>query len=198
MSSSRPTLTRLRRAGPGRIALEVDGSSWRVVSDDVVVRCGLAAGVELDRPLLRRLRSELRRAEALETAARALAQRDLARQRVSERLRRRRVPPATAETVLATLADAGLVDDARVAGRRARALAERGWGDAAIAARLDQEGITEADAAAALADLAPERERAAELAAREPDRRGAARLLARRGFAFETVDDVVGPVDDGA
>jgi regulatory protein len=198
MSSSRPTLTRLRRARPGRIALEVDGRAWRVVPDEVVVRCGLAPGVELDRPLLRRFRAELLRAEALETAARALARRDLARRGVEERLRRRGIPPDTAETVLETLTGAGLVDDGRLARTRARTLAERGWGDAAIVARLEQEGIAETDAAGVLAGLPPESERAAELVARKSDRRHAAQFLARRGFAFETVEDLVGPVDDGA
>jgi SOS response regulatory protein OraA/RecX len=197
MSSSRPTLTRLRRARPGRIALEVDGRAWRVVPDEVVVRCGLAPGVELDRPLLRRFRAELLRAEALETAARALARRDLARRGVEERLRGRGIPPATEEAALETLTSAGLVDDARVARARARTLAERGWGDAAIAARLEQEGIAETEAAGALAGLTPESERAAELVARKSDRRRAAQFLARRGFAFETVEDLVGPVDDG-
>jgi SOS response regulatory protein OraA/RecX len=196
MSSSVPTLTRLRRAGPRRIALEVDGRPWRVVPDEVVVRCGLAVGVELDRPLLRRIRTELLRADALETAARALARRDLAGRGVQERLRRRGVPPATEEAVLQTLTSTGLVDDARLARARARTLAERGWGDAAIAARLEQEGIGEADAASALAGLAPESERAGQLVARESDRRRAARFLVQRGFAFETVEDVVGPVDD--
>ena len=164
----------------------------------MVVRCGLATGVELDRPLLRRLRSELRRAEALETVVRALARGDLTRRRVGERLRRKGVAPATEETVLSTLASAGLVDDARVARARASTLAERGWGDAAIAARLEADGVDEADAAAALAELPPEDERATDLVADERDRRGAARLLARRGFAFETIEDVVGPVDDAA
>jgi SOS response regulatory protein OraA/RecX len=198
MSSSRPTLTRLRRAGRGRIALELDGRPWRVVPDEVVVRCGLAAGVELDRPLLRRFRSELLRAEALESAARALARRDLARRGLEERLRRRGIPPATEEAVVDTLTSSGLLDDARLARERARTLAERGWGDAAIAARLEQEGIGEADAAEALAGLAPESERAAVLVARRPDRRRAAQFLARRGFALETVEDFVDPVDDGA
>ena len=98
--------------------------------------------------------------------------------------------------MLATLAGAGLVDDARVARGRASALAGRGWGDAAIAARLEAEGVGEADAAAALTGLSPEHERAAELVAGERDRTRAARLLARRGFAFDTIEDVVGPVDD--
>ena len=43
--------------------LEVDGRPWRTVPDRVVVRCGLAADVELTRPLLRHLRAELRDAD---------------------------------------------------------------------------------------------------------------------------------------
>jgi regulatory protein len=162
----------------------------------VVVRCGLAAGIELDRPTLRRLRTELLRAGALQSAARALGRRDLARHELSDRLRRRGVPPVTERAVLAALTSAGLLDDARAAAGRARGLAARGWGDAAIAARLAEEGFAEAEAAAALAALAPERERALDLFAPGGDRRRAARRLAQRGFATETVEDVVGLVDD--
>ena len=50
----------------------------------------------------------------------------------------------------------------------------------------------------ALAELPAERERAAELGARTPDRRALWRLLARRGFAPETIEDVVGPLDEPA
>ena len=166
--------------------------------DEVVLRCGLAEGVELDRPLLRRLRAELLRVEALGTATRALARRDLAARRVRERLQRRGMPPATEEAALETLTRVGLVDDRRLAEGRARSLAERGWGDAAIAARLEQDGIKEADAIGAIGELAPERERAARLVAREADPKRAAHFLARRGFAFDTVEEVVGPVDDSA
>ncbi|MGH3041065.1 MAG: hypothetical protein ACRDNG_04895, partial [Gaiellaceae bacterium] len=77
MGERPPTLTAVRRARPGRVELEVDDRRWRVVPDAVVLRCGLAAGVELDRPLLRRLRRELRRAEALEAATRTIARRDV-------------------------------------------------------------------------------------------------------------------------
>jgi hypothetical protein len=54
----------------------------------------------------------------------------------------------------------GLVDDARTAVRRAEALAERGFGDAAIRYDLEQEGIAPEPVEEALAGLDPERERA--------------------------------------
>lgn len=190
-----PTLTALRSARAGRVALEVDGRPWRVVPDDVVVRCGLAAGTELDRPRLRELRRELLRAEALGRAARALSRRDLSRRRLAERLRARGTAESTAESVVETLAASGLVDDRRLAQLRARALAERGWGDAAVEARLAQEGVDAEIAQAALAELPPERERAEQVVAAVADPRKAWNLLSRRGFALETVESAVERLD---
>ena len=189
------TLTALRRSNPGRVALEVDGQAWRTVPDEVVVRCGLYAGLTLDRPRLRLLRAELRRSEALATAGRALAQRPLSRRRLAERLDRRGVPPAMQREAVGTIAAAGLLDDARLAAARAAALAEGGWGDLAIATRLRREGIEEADVGRALADLPDEAERAVALMARISDRRKAWSLLVRRGFAPDAIDSVLGSLD---
>ena len=190
------TVTALRRAGPGRVALEVDGRPWRTVPDSVVVRCGLHAGLELDRPRLRLLRAELERAEALATAGRALARASLSRRRVSERLRRRGTRPAAEREALEALETAGVVDDPRVAQARAAALADRGWGDLAIAARLEGEGFEEAVARGALATLPPEPERAAAFAGRlGAPRRKAWNALARRGFSPEVIEDAVGSLD---
>jgi SOS response regulatory protein OraA/RecX len=185
-------LTALRRAGPGRVALEVDGRPWRTVPDDVVVRTGLAAGVALERPLLRLLRRELARARALDVAGRALARRDLSERELGLRLARARVRDDVAGEVGRTLRGAGLVDDERVARSRAETLATRGWGDAAIAARLEAAGVAEGVAREALAALEPEGERARRLAEREPDARKAARRLAARGFSPESAEDALG------
>jgi regulatory protein len=191
-------ITALRRRGPGRVAVELDGSVWRSVPDDVVVRCGLAAGVELERPLLRELRRELRRAVALANATRALSAQDLSRRRLAERLQARGATAAESEHAANALEAAGLVDDARLARTRAAALAERGWGDAAVSARLQAEGVASELVAAALAELPPEAERAVRLAAREPDPRRAWRLLARRGFSPESAEAAVGSLDEAA
>lgn len=195
MGEATPTLTAVRRARPGRVALEVDGEPWRIVPDDVVLRCGLAPGVELERPLLRALRRELRRAEALGLAARAVARRDVSSQRLRERLLARGVRPELAEGAVATLASAGAVDDARTAGARARSLAARGWGDAAVTVRLAAEGFGPSDVKAAMATLEPERSRAEALAGGVGDPRAAWKLLAKRGFTDETVEDVAGVLD---
>jgi regulatory protein len=188
-------LTALRRARAGAVTLEVDGRPWRTVPDDVVVRCGLHAGLTLDRPRLRLLRTELRRAEGLATAGRALAQRPLSRRQVSERLRRHGVAPPAERETLGTLAAAGLVDDTRLANARAAALADRGWGDLAIAARLQCDGLEEADVLGALAGLPPEAGRAAALVAGPSDRRKAWSSLARRGFSPDAIEDALGSLD---
>jgi SOS response regulatory protein OraA/RecX len=161
-----------------------------------VIRCGLAAGVELDRPLLRRLRAELRNAEALALASRALRSRDLSRHRLAERLERAGVAPPAERQALATLTHVGALDDARLARTRAAALAERGWADRAIAARLEAEGIAETEARAAIGGLLPESERASRAVAGLRHPRKAWALLARRGFDAETIAATLGPLDE--
>jgi regulatory protein len=182
---------------PGRIALEVDGAPWRTIPDEVVLRCRLAAGVELDRPLLRRLRHELQQAEALERAGRALARRPLSERRLDERLERAGLVAAARLSAVTRLKASGLVDDAKLARERAASLARRGWGDAAIAARLAAEGFSESAARAALETLEPEIDRAVALAGNVPDRRKAWAVLARRGFAPDSAERAVGALDEG-
>lgn len=172
----------------------MDGTAWRVVPDDVVVRAGLSAGIALDRPTLRNVRRELRRAEALRKAGRALARRDVSEAGLRDRLRRGGVAPARVDDVAETLRRAGALDDSRFAANRARALCDRGWGNEAILVRLDAEGAPAETVQGAIAALPPETERAARLVARLPARK-AARFLARRGFDPDTVEPFVTPLD---
>jgi SOS response regulatory protein OraA/RecX len=183
-----PTVTGLREDGRGRVAVDLDDAPWRVLPVDVAVRAGLAEGRTLDRAALRLLRRELRRAEALQVATRALRSRDLSRRRLAERLRRVAVPPAAAAESLGTLVRAGIVDDARVARLRAQGLADRGYGDEAIRHRLREEGL-EADAVeGAVAGLGPELDRARRLVARRGPGPSTTRYLAGRGFSEEAVE----------
>ncbi len=176
------------------MALELDGEAWRTVPEGTVVRCSLSAGVVLDRPLARSLARELRRERALGTAVRSLRARPMSEQRLRERLQSRGVRPDAEEAAVGTLTGAGYVDDGRLARCRAVALAERGWGDAAIEARLTGEGLKEPDVEAAVADLDPETERAGALVAGLPPQKAWA-LLQRRGFDSETVESVLGGLD---
>jgi SOS response regulatory protein OraA/RecX len=189
-------VTALRARG-SRVAVELDGSPWRTLPLEAVVRAGLAEGCELHRERARMLARERRRLRALDLAARALRSRDRSERELLEGLAARGVPPAERGETLATLQRAGLVDDARFAASRAAALAERAYGDAAIRHDLEQRGLATAVVAEALASLAPEPERAATLAGRFGGGLRGARALARRGFGDEALEGLIAG-DEGA
>ena len=149
----------------------------------------------IDRTLARSLARELRHEWALGAAVSALRARLVSERRLRERLKGGGVRADAEEAAVATLSDAGLVDDKRLARGRALALAERGWGDAAIEVRLAGEGLSEAHVAEAVAELVPEAQRAAGLVVGVPPRKAWA-LLQRRGFDAETVETVLGALDE--
>jgi SOS response regulatory protein OraA/RecX len=186
-----PTVTALRERRLGRVDVELDDGPWRTLPVEVVARAGLGVGQVLDRAALRLVRRELRRAEALGIATRALRARDLSRRELSERLVRR-VEPATADETVATLARVGLVDDRRAAEHRAAALSGRGYGDAAIRHDLEQRGLGGEDVKAALATLGPETERAAAIVRRRGPGPRTARYLAGRGFGDDSCEAALG------
>jgi regulatory protein len=155
-------------------------------------------GRPLDREAARTLGRELRRAEALAAAARALRYRDLSRRQLEERLTRRGLRPEAREDALEALETAGLLDDARVAAARAGALAARGYGDEAVRFALEGEGLAAGLVAEALGALEPEAARAAKLLARRGRSPAALRWLAARGFDVSTLEDVAGFADEPA
>ena len=183
-----PTVTALRDDRRGRVAVELDHAPWRTLPVDVVVRAGLSEGRALDRPALRLLRRELRRAEALAVAARALRARDLSEERLAQRLAGAAVAPATAAESLQRLARAGIVDDARFARSRAEALVERGYGDAAIEHDLERQGLAGEAVRVALQELPDELERARRLVERRGRGAKTARYLASKGFGEEAIE----------
>jgi SOS response regulatory protein OraA/RecX len=191
-----PRVTALRPARPGRVLVELDGKRWRTIPVDVAARTGLASGLELDRERLRTLRRELRRSEAVAAGARVLASRDHSEQAVRTALQRKGIREPEREEALATLRRHGALDDHRFAHTRAAALAERGLGDAAIAFRLERDGIDHNSVAGALAALEPERDRAVRLAARRGPTAKTVRWLAARGFAPESVESALAAVAD--
>jgi regulatory protein len=187
-----PVVTALHERPRGRVEIDLDGDPWRLVPADAVVRSGLFVGRALDRETARTLGRELRRAHALARAARALAPRDRSRHTLEERLTRAGVPARTRGEALDTLERVGLVDDARVAGQRAEALAARGYGDAAIRYDLEHEGLAGELVEEALAALEPERERARALVQRRGAEARTGRWLAGRGFEAATIEDALG------
>jgi len=134
---------------------------------------------------------EAPRTEALAVATRALARREHSQRSLRERLLRAGVSASDAEAVVAELQQTGLVDDARFAEERARVLAGKGKGDAAIRFDLERAGVGPDELEAALGTLDPERERAAAFVARRGASPATARLLAGRGFDEEVVAALV-------
>ncbi len=167
------SVTALRERARGRVEVHLDGSPWRTLPVDAVVRAGLTVGRTLDRETARALGRELRRAQALRDATRALRHHDLSRRALA-----RRLPAPGRDEALAVLERSGILDDRRAAAERATALSGRGYGDAAIRFRLEQEGFSGEDVADALGALEPEPERARRLV----ERGRTQRWLAARGF----------------
>lgn len=194
----RKTVTALRAERPGQVLVELDGVGWRTLPAEVVLRAGLAVGLELDRPRLRALRQELRRSEALAISTRVLRRQDISTRRLEERLARRGIAPAARGEALATLQRAGLLEDERFARARATALAEREWGDAAIRHDLEQQGLDAELAARVLAGLEPEVTRAERILARHGRNARTFRRLAARGFGADSFEVLGGaPVAEG-
>jgi len=175
------------------VLVELDGERWRTVPVEVAARTGLEVGLELDRPRLRTFRRELRRGDALAAGVQALARRDRTEQGLLGMLERKGVGERERKETVAALQRHGALDDGRFALARAAALAERGLGDAAIAFRLERDGVDQEHSAAALAALEPERERAARLAERRGTGARTARWLAARGFAPESIETAIAP-----
>jgi SOS response regulatory protein OraA/RecX len=187
-----PTVTRLAAGGRGRVVVELDGAPWRTLPVDVVARAGLSEGRTLDRAALRLLRQELRRAEALAVAGRALRRQDLSEHGIAERLGRASVAPAAVAESLAVLSRAGLVDDARFARTRAGSLADRGHGDAAIRYDLERQGVAPELIREALDGLEGEEERARRLVERRGRGARTSRYLASKGFGEGAVEAALG------
>jgi SOS response regulatory protein OraA/RecX len=123
-----------------------------------------------------------------------LARRDVFEAGLRARLERRGVAPAVAGEAAETLRRVGALDDEGFARNRARSLCERGWGDEAILAKLEDEGAPADAARQAVAVLPPEAERAPAVV-RGLAPRKAAGLLARRGFSPDAVEAAVPALD---
>ena len=128
---------------------------------------------------------------AVESALRALRHRDLSAQELEERLRARGFGEAEREEALETLERTGLLDDARFAESRARSLAARGAGDAAIRHALGAAGVARELVEDALETLEPELERARAIAERRGPGPKTARYLSGKGFSEEVVAGLV-------
>lgn len=137
-------------------------------------------------------RKQPQTSDPIDLAARALRHRDRSRRQIDERLARAGVEDDRRADALAALERIGYVDDARFAGRRAEALADRGYGDAAISTLLAADGVAPEVAGVAVGALRPEAERAAAIVARLGASPKTAARLARKGFGEDAVESAAG------
>ena len=187
-----PTVTALLPERRDRVRVELDGESWRTVPTAAVVAAGLRVGAPLDRERARELRRALRRLAARDAAARALSRRDRSEAELARHLAKRGIDSARQVEAVETMRSLGYVDDTRFAISRARALAERGYGDEAIRWDLEHRGLTAEPVEEALARLEPEPARARGVAERLGGGPGAARALAGKGFSADSIEAAVG------
>jgi regulatory protein len=190
-------ITALRERPRGRVEVDLDGKSWRLVPADAAVRSGLAVGRALDRETARALGRELRRSEALAVALGALRHRDHSRSGLETRLAARGTRPDIQQDALETLERAGLIDDARVAVSRAQGLAARGYGDAAIRFTLGRDGFGPEAVEEALGGLDAEAERARSLADERGHTPRTLRWLAAKGFDTASLEGLAGFANGG-
>jgi regulatory protein len=130
--------------------------------------------------------------DPIEIAARALQHRDRSRREVEERLARAGIEENRLTDALDTLERVGYVDDARFAGTRAGALADRGYGDEWIRHDLAEHGVAPEAVAEAIGALAPEAERAAALVEQLGRTPKTGARLARKGFGEDALEAALG------
>jgi SOS response regulatory protein OraA/RecX len=124
---------------------------------------------------------------ALRVGLKALERRELSFAELRTRLERSGVAPEEAARVSASLRTAGYQSDERTASERARVLAARCLGDAAIIADLEGRGLSTTDIDAALADVPNEEARADTLATKLGRNPKLLQTLRRKGYSEETI-----------
>ena len=134
--------------------------------------------------------------DALELAYRALRVRDRSERELDEWLAARGVSESARGDALASLRRTGLVDDRRIAERRASALAGRAAGNGLIRHELASAGVADDLVEEALAALDPELERARVVVERRGPGARTARYLSGKGFAGDVVGAVAGESGD--
>jgi regulatory protein len=130
--------------------------------------------------------------EPIDLAVRALQHRDRSRREVEERLARAGIDADKRNDALETLERVGYLNDERFAAARAKALADRGYGDAWIRHDLAGHGVAVEAVATAIEALVPEAERAAALVERLGRTPKTGARLARKGFGHDALEAALG------
>jgi SOS response regulatory protein OraA/RecX len=125
---------------------------------------------------------------AYEAGVRALARRELTRAELSAGLQRAGFGETERDAAIDRLRAAGYLDDSRATVERARVLADRGFGDAAIVADLTRRGASPELIGDALAGLELELDRARRIAIDLGGGSRSLRRLGRKGFSEHSLE----------
>ena len=192
--------------GTGGIRLQVDGTPFATVALGDVAELGLREGQTLDPRVRATLVARAELFSARSMALRALANRPLPARELVRRLTRKGQPKPLAETAVAVLVDAGLVNDAEFARHYVRTRVRRRVGFSRLVAELRRLGVEEATATLAVretldAEGVDERGLVREAAERklrslggldrQQRRRRLRAYLLRRGFARAEIGEVM-------
>jgi regulatory protein len=199
-------MARITKISPAKgraryVQVEIDGEPLGAIPERLLEEQGLGVGSTLGADTLRALRDAGQLAEALAIANAFIAHRPRSTAEVTQRLRRAHVDEDTLHTVLETLREQQLLDDARFAAlwvesrtsfspRSARMLEyelrKKGIDRDAIATVIGS--TTTDDEVEAAVAAGRKRLRAFGSLDEEDFRRRMAGFLARRGFRYETVE----------
>ena len=195
-----------QKRSPERVNVHVDGDFRFAVAQEVLLRAGLRIGDEVTEGRIRELEGEDMRWRAREAALHLLSYRARTATELRRRLVRKEFPSEIVEECVASLLEAGLVDDSAFAESFVRDRVKfRPRGRKRLAQELRAKGVDGETAHEAIGSVMDaqdlsEIELAREVAARWSPRTGedplrARRrlygLLARRGFGGETVRQVM-------
>jgi regulatory protein len=189
------------RSGGAAVSVQLRSGERYVISAVNLSALGLAGGDPVDAATAERLASAAAEWRAERSLLRLLARRPRSQAEIERRLTGWDISAEAAHRLLRRLADAGLVDDDRMAHDVSDSLRRRGHGSLRAAYDLERLGVADGASAATVQD----HEAADSDIAREvlvsrfgegpydpPTMRRAAGLLARRGFDEQTIEQLLG------
>jgi regulatory protein len=189
------------RSGGAAVSVQLRSGERYVISALSLSTLGLAGGDPVDEHAVEQLASAAAEWRAERSLLRLLAKRPRSQAEIKRRLTGWDVPAEAAQRLLRRLADAGLVDDDRMAHDLSDSLRRRGHGSLRTAHDLERLGVADGPVSAAVRDHeAADTGIALEVLLTRfgagpydpPTLRRAAGLLARRGFDEHTIEQVLG------
>jgi regulatory protein len=185
-----------------RVSVFLDDRFAFGLDQELVIKLGLHAGLEIDAARLARIAQEAERKKALDASFNLLAWRARSRKEIETRLKRKDISETAIRETSQRLAELGLLDDVKFAEAFARDRLEFARkGKRVIYAELRRKGVpkpvveqvlarsgAETEAATAVLDKTARRYTALEPRERY---RKLHDLLLRRGFSFETIEHVL-------